>query len=69
MFKARQAWGTAFLIHLLSVLVVTALWCRENYPFEGFYYFLSAYLVLVVIDATMLAKMYGGLNEYRSFSR
>jgi hypothetical protein len=68
-FKARQAWGIAFLIHLLAVLVVTALWWRENFPFQGFYYYLSAYIVLVIIDVVILAKMFAGLHGYRSFSR
>ena len=68
-YKARQAWGIAFILHLLAVMVITILWWKEFVPFVNWPKYLAAYVVLAIFDVVFLILMFRGLSGYRSYAR
>jgi len=68
-FRARQSLAIAFLVHCLAILVVTALWWREFFPFRGFYWYLTPYMALIIADLAIIIKLLSQLGTYRHFGR
>lgn len=67
--RCRQAWAWGFGFHLMLTLIIGYYWWQKFGVFKSFWYYMSLYILLVMVDLVFIGKLWAGLSEYERYTR